>query len=65
MLARMSTWDSQELGDRDFVGKLLRLTERKAEAAGVSREDYLDGIVSGKYPPITSREVEQFEANDE
>ena len=34
----------------DYIGKMVRLLERKAKQAGVTREEYLAGMVNGKYP---------------
>lgn len=51
-------------GADDYVGRMVRLLERHARAAGVTREEYVDGMARGKYPQITSREVDQFRETD-
>lgn len=48
----------------DYIGRMVRLLEAKAKAAGVSREEYLDGMTKGKYPQIHSREIDQFRETD-
>jgi hypothetical protein len=49
----------------DYVSKMVRLLEQKARAAGVTREEYLDGMIKGKYPQIRSREIDQFRETDD
>ncbi len=34
--------------------------ESKAEAAGVTRDNYIYGVVRGTYPPVTSREIDDM-----
>jgi len=50
--------DSASVGD--YVGKMVRLLERRAKATGVTREEYLEGMIRGKYAQIHSREIDQF-----
>jgi hypothetical protein len=48
----------------DYIGKMVRLLEARAKAVGVTREEYLDGMIRGKYPQIESREIDQFRETD-
>ena len=48
----------------DSISKVVRLLESKAEAAGVTREEYVEGMIRGKYPQIHSREIDQFRETD-
>ena len=56
--------EAQRPEDEDPVGKVVRLLEAKAREAGVTREAYLDGMINGKYPPIDSRELDEFRETD-
>ena len=48
----------------DYISKLIRLLEAKARAAGVTREEYLDGMIKGKYPHIDTAEVDGWRADE-
>ena len=48
MLAR----DDANIGLGDTVGELVRLLEARARKANVTREQYIDGMVTGAYPPL-------------
>jgi hypothetical protein len=44
----------------DYISKMVRLLEAKAQAAGVTRAEYLEGLCRAKYPPIYPREVDEY-----
>ena len=51
----------------EYIDKMVRLVEAKARVAGVSREQYAQGIIQGKYPPIDPCELDSLnepEADD-
>lgn len=48
----------------DYVTKMVRLLEAKAAAVGVTREEYLDGMIRGTYPQVSSREIDEFQGGD-
>ena len=49
----------------DYIGKMVRLLEDRARAAGVTREEYLEGMIRGKYPHIHPREVDAYAEPEE